>query len=97
MNKLLLVLMAGSSLSLNAIADDAVDAKFQKSCSVCHTTGVLNAPKIGDKAAWAPRLKQGKATLLKNTKNGLKLMPPKGTCTNCTDEELSKLIDMVTK
>lgn len=80
------------SISFNTLADDTLEAKFQK-CGICHATGVLNAPKIGDKAAWAPRLKQGKAVLLEHAKNGFNQMPPKGTCADCTDEDLAKLID----
>ena len=97
MNKLVALLIVGFGASFNAIADDALDAKFQKSCNMCHTTGLLNAPKVGDKAAWAPRLAKGKVELLKNAKNGFNQMPPRGTCADCTDEDLSKLIDKMSK
>lgn len=97
MKKFLAILLMGSSLSLAAIADDAIDAKFQKSCNMCHTPGLLNAPKVGDKAAWAPRLKQGKDVLLKHVKEGFNQMPPKGTCADCTDEDFLKLIDKMSK
>lgn len=97
MNKLITALALGLSFSLAAQADDALDAKFQKSCSVCHTSGLLNAPKVGDKAAWAPRLKQGKAVLLEHAKNGFNQMPAKGTCADCSDEDLAKLIDKMSQ
>ena len=95
--KWLALAAVGSVLSLNTFADDALDAKFNKSCNICHGQGLMGAPKIGDKAAWAPRLAKGKAVLLDHAKNGFNQMPPRGTCTDCTDEDLSKLIDRISK
>ncbi|HEX3847858.1 MAG TPA: c-type cytochrome [Steroidobacteraceae bacterium] len=51
---------------------------FNKVCSACHATGVNGAPKIGDHAAWGPRIAQGKDTLYKDAINGKGNMPPKG-------------------
>lgn len=95
--KTLALVAAGSLMTFSAFGDDALDAKFTKSCNVCHTQGLMGAPKIGDKAAWAPRLAKGKAVLLDHAKNGFNQMPPRGTCTDCTDEDLSKLIDRISK
>jgi cytochrome c5 len=55
----------------------AADGKavFDKSCKGCHT---VMAPKIGDKAAWAPRIAQGVDTLTASVMQGKKPMPPKG-------------------
>ncbi len=52
----------------------------QQYCSACHMAGVAGAPKLGDKAAWKPRIAQGKETLVKHAIAGLKAMPPRGTC-----------------
>jgi cytochrome c5 len=54
---------------------------FTKVCSACHSTGVNGAPKIGDHAAWAPRIAQGKDTLYKDAIAGKGNMPPKGGTT----------------
>jgi cytochrome c5 len=54
---------------------------FTKVCSACHATGVNGAPKIGDHAAWAPRIAQGKETLYKDAIAGKGNMPPKGGTT----------------
>lgn len=62
-------------------------------CHVCHATGLNDAPKLADAAAWAPRLAKGAEALLKVTKEGLNTMPPMGTCMNCTDAELRAAID----
>ena len=51
---------------------------FTQVCSACHATGVNGAPKIGDHAAWAPRIAQGKETLYKDAIAGKGNMPPKG-------------------
>lgn len=48
----------------------------QASCAGCHGTGALGAPKIGNAADWAPRIKQGLKTMLKNALNGKGNMPP---------------------
>ena len=54
---------------------------FTKVCSACHATGVNGAPKIGDHAAWGPRIAQGKETLYKDAIAGKGSMPPKGGTT----------------
>lgn len=51
---------------------------YQAACVACHATGAAGAPKIGDNAAWAPRLAQGLSGLLKSATNGKNAMPPKG-------------------
>jgi len=77
----------------------AVDgqAVFGKACIVCHGAGVASAPKLGDAAAWAPRIAQGKDTLLTHALNGFQgssgMMPPKGGFTNLSDDEVSAAID----
>jgi len=60
-------------------------------CSACHVPGVANAPKIGDKAAWAPRLKAGLDGLLQSVVKGKGAMPPRAG-SSLTDEELARAI-----
>jgi cytochrome c5 len=73
----------------------AADGKavYDKTCVACHGTGVANAPKFGDKAAWAPRIATGKPALLKSVKNGKGAMPPKAGNAALTDDEISAAID----
>ena len=66
---------------------------YQKSCQACHATGAAGAPKLGDKDAWAPRIAKGNDALLSSVTNGLKAMPPKGTCMTCSEEELRAAIE----
>ena len=65
---------------------------YQKTCKSCHDAGVAGAPKLGDSAAWAPRIEKGNDALLESVKNGLNVMPPMGTCMSCSDEELRSAI-----
>jgi len=60
-------------------------------CAACHTAGVANAPKFGDKAAWAPRIKLGLDGMLKSVVNGKGAMPPRAG-TTLSDEELARTI-----
>lgn len=70
------------------------EAIYNQSCKNCHEGGLLGAPKPHDDAAWNARLKESGdfAKLLSNAINGIKAMPPRGTCMNCTDDELSATI-----
>jgi cytochrome c5 len=54
------------------------DQVFQAQCSACHTTGAAGAPKIGDEAAWGPRVKQGFEALLTSALKGKGNMGPQG-------------------
>lgn len=68
-------------------------AIYNAVCMACHASGVAGAPKTGDKAAWAPRIAQGAATLLKNATNGKGAMPPKGGGADLSDAELKSAVD----
>ena len=59
----------------------------------CHGTGVLGAPKFGDKAAWAPRIKQGMDTLYSSALKGKGAMPPKGGNTALSDADVKAGVD----
>jgi len=61
-------------------------------CGACHTTGAANAPKIGDKAAWAARLAQGLDGLTKSAIKGKNAMPPRGGVPDLTDSEIARSI-----
>lgn len=68
---------------------------YNSTCLACHATGAAGAPKLGDAAAWAPRIAQGMDTLLANATNGLNAMPPKGLCMACTSEEIRSTIEYI--
>lgn len=68
---------AGPAVNVPTTGEQA----FTQLCSACHATGINGAPKIGDHAAWAPRIAQGKETLYKDAIAGKGNMPPKGGAT----------------
>jgi cytochrome c5 len=70
---------------------------FQQVCSACHGTGLAGAPKAGDKAAWGPRIAQGKATLYQHALQGFQgssgVMPPKGGRVDLPDNLVKAAVD----
>lgn len=66
---------------------------YQTYCQACHKVGVAGAPKLGDTAAWAPRIDKGMDTLMDHAVNGLNAMPPKGTCSDCSRAELKATVE----
>jgi cytochrome c5 len=54
---------------------------FTQVCSACHGAGINGAPKVGDHAAWGPRLQQGKEVLYTHAISGIRSMPPRGGST----------------
>ena len=69
------------------------EALYQGACMACHTTGVANAPKLGDNAAWSARAAAlGVDGLLQSAIIGKGAMPPKGTSTY-SDEQLRSVIE----
>jgi len=79
----------------NAAASGSMDPKavYEKYCVACHGAGVAGAPKLGDKAAWEPRIKQGPETLYKHALEGFKAMPPKGGATDLPDALIKATVD----
>ena len=61
-------------------------------CATCHATGLLNAPKVGDKAIWGPLIKEGHAHLTENAIKGLRQMPPRGGNPDLTDAEIARAV-----
>ena len=82
---------AGSSLA--ASADDT----YKSACSACHDAGVAGAPKVGDKAAWAPRIKQGKDAMYASAIKGKPgtAMVAKGGFANLSDADVKAVVDMM--
>ena len=68
---------------------------YQASCFGCHGTGALGAPKT--KADWDARLAKGKDVLLEHAIKGFNAMPPRGTCMDCSDEEINDAIEFMLK
>lgn len=75
---------------------DAGKKLYDSTCVACHGAGIAGAPKLGDKAAWAPRIAQGSATLYGHAIKGFQgkagMMPPKGG-SSASDDEVKAAVD----
>lgn len=69
---------------------------FESTCTACHTAGLAGAPKIGDKDAWAPFIKEGYESLVKNAIHGIGAMPPKGGNSSLDDFEVIRAMVYMT-
>lgn len=65
---------------------------YDVGCAGCHASGVLSAPKFGNKADWVPREKQGISTLYDHAIKGFKNMPAKGGNPAFKNEEIEAAV-----
>ncbi len=77
------------------VATEQGKTVFNQNCAMCHIPGLAESPKLGDKAAWGPRLAQGKDALLKSALAGKGVMPAKGGNPKLTEDELKAAIDFM--
>jgi cytochrome c5 len=72
---------------------------FNMACMACHGAGVAGAPKMGDKAAWGPRIAKGAETLHKHAIEGFQgtagFMPPKGGRADMADKSIMNAVDFM--
>jgi cytochrome c5 len=66
---------------------------YRQACAFCHDKGVAGAPKIGDAAAWSPRLAQGMETLYGVALRGKGAMPAKGGNPSLADADVKAAVD----
>jgi cytochrome c5 len=82
-----------------AAADLTGEQVYNQACVACHGAGVAGAPKLGDKAAWAPRIAQGLDTLHTHALQGFQgkagFMPPKGGRTDLSDQSVMNGVDYI--
>lgn len=71
-----------------AAVNPAGEKLYKSVCFACHATGVANAPKIGDKAAWDPYIKTGMDAMVKVAMQGKPPMPPKGGAANASEDDI---------
>lgn len=81
-----------AALTGTAFAADG-KAVYDKTCVACHASGVANAPKLGDKAAWAPRIATGRDALVASVVKGKGAMPPKAGAANLSDDDIKAAVD----
>lgn len=86
-----LVFIASASASFAVIADPGENT-YKQVCAACHGSGVLNSPKFGDKAKWAPLIAEGQVILTAHAYVGVRAMPPKGGNPNLSIEGFSDAV-----
>ena len=89
----LLVIAVGIVVSMVAAAGAAKAARtgkqvYEAVCIACHGTGAAGAPKFGDKVWVELEKKEGLKELVKDAIKGERAMPPKGGCTDCSNDEI---------
>ena len=82
---------AAPAAAVPAAAASPAPALYTQVCAACHVAGVANAPKLGDKAAWAPRLAAGVDGLTASVIKGKGAMPPKGG-SGASDGEIKAVV-----
>lgn len=88
----LLAATAALALAQPALGADGKTV-YGQTCAACHASGLAGAPKVGDKAAWAPRTGNGKAALVSSVVKGKGAMPPKAGNASLTDADIGAAID----
>lgn len=83
---------APTSSSGSADKAQAGKALYTQVCQACHAAGVLGAPKFGNKADWAPRLKDPMNVIYNYALHGKGNMPPKGG-SNASDDDVKAAVD----
>ena len=82
-----------------AAADLPGDTVYNQACVACHGAGIAGAPKMGDAAAWAPRIAQGLDTLHTHALQGFQgkagYMPPKGGRTDLSDQSVINAVEYI--
>ncbi|WP_197420727.1 c-type cytochrome, partial [Bordetella pseudohinzii] len=76
-----------------AAVNPAGEKLYKSTCFACHATGVANAPKFGDKAAWAPYVATGIDTMVKVALTGKGAMPPKGGAATASEADIRAAVE----
>ncbi|MDP2153592.1 MAG: c-type cytochrome [Methylotenera sp.] len=85
-------LVAAAAASAPVVAGKNGEEVYKSACLMCHGAGLMNAPKFGDKAQWAPRITQGYDTLVSNAVKGVRMMPAKGGNPALSDAEVAAAV-----
>ncbi len=83
---------AGTLMASPSFAADGAKV-YASTCAVCHASGVANAPKLGDKAAWAARTGAGVDALVATVVKGKGAMPPKAGNAALADADIKAAVE----
>ncbi len=85
----------GTKMASVASAGDMAtgQAVYEKNCASCHESGIAEAPKLGDKTAWAPRISGGIDQMVQVAIDGKGAMPPKGGHPDLSNDEVHAAVN----
>ena len=75
-------------------ANQSPEELYKSACLACHMTGAANAPKMGDAAAWSPRLAKGLDALVSSAISGIGAMPPRGG-SQFGDDQIKAVVEYI--
>ena len=84
---------AAAAAAATVAAKDAGKTLYESACIACHAQGVANAPKFGDKLAWAKLMKEPIEELLEEVVKGKGAMPPKGGRADASTADIKAAIE----
>jgi cytochrome c5 len=95
-----LALLVAAAAAGPALADEEHERKekrageqiYRQTCAACHDSGAGGAPRIGDRKAWAPRIREGKRMMVRMSIKGIRGMPPRGGNPALSDEDMERAV-----
>jgi len=84
-----------ASVESNESSERSGEAIYNSKCSGCHTSGVMEAPKYASLEDWSTRIDLGLEKLTLSAIAGKGGMPPRGTCMDCTDNEIKLTVQYI--
>ncbi len=92
----ILCLMTALAFSMPTLAIDKTPSGadiYKEVCAVCHSSGVANAPKLGDQNAWKKLIGEGQVIITAHGYVGVRAMPPKGGKESLTVEQFAEALN----
>jgi len=88
-----------SALPLSVFAQSQAEKIYQANCKACHSSEFVQAPKLGKKEDWKPRLEKGKKELVQSVIKGMQgytgAMPPRGGNPKLSDQEIEAAVQYI--
>ncbi len=85
--------LAAANKAADVASQNAGQRIYETSCASCHDSGMMGAPKIGDKAAWAGHFEHGMEHMVGNVISGIGKMPPRGGNPNLSDADVKMAVE----
>lgn len=87
------VVAAAAPVADAAPAGGAGEKVVAQACALCHNTGMMSSPRLGNAEDWAPRIEKGIDVLYANALDGLNMMPARGGNPSLSDDDVKAAVD----